>query len=1467
MKYYEKVLIGAIKANYKKCVSLLLIVAFLLSIIPLTVNASNEEPQIGVNVNAADYMSVTNNDVDYTANFRNTKEINVAANTRGSFGNIKYTGNVYYYSADIFVESDSSSYGSIRMILGTCTYSAYKRYIEVCIRPNLDGQAVFFLNGSGLNSSGEYAVKVHGPTNVKVGDTYRCTVKYDNGKISFWVDGTLIFDSVALPDKTRKIAPAAGFYSQNCEGKISNVSIWGDVEKIEDIIFDETVKPVFDNEKDINYISNVLITDNVNATTYKCSDCEVKSESTSTNRPVFSNILWNNTYNLSFDAVKYDTAEKDWEGLIFKVATALKDGEEYDVEIRIRSGAAILFTRDKKNAETAYDIIGCPSPYAVTNNYTIYYRDNNKLYLWKDDTAVFKGLDLTKYGYSDIRPAISLGGEVCAFSYTNIKLWGEGITVMNEPHFNPETDTNIIPQVVISNSTSGKASRPKNYSVSSNENTTSRMVFSEITYGKSYYFSTNATMYDNKTLTESGSEYSWEGLIFSLGKAKKGSDEYTIEVRVRHGGVMIFAVKKGGEELVDSYYGIATEFGKEYKYTVAYNIDGSIEFWHNGKPVIYGYKLTEKGFSSLVPDFGSGGEVCSFDLKDMKLWGEVTVQTAPKYDSSTMEDLIPDVVVNDVFSGKLYKLTDSVLKNTTQNTGRVDFAGVKVNGDYTFFAEIEFEDNKNIISDKSEIDWEGVIFRVAKAKNNNKTYTIEVRVRHKSILVYAVDDDGKETLLLNQGLVSEYGKALPYVLEYKSGEITLWRDDIKLLDSFHPNDYGYTDIVAFMGVGCEVCNFEFSNMHLVNKFPSKDKTIPQIPESNGDYGTVTEVSENSVISFTDGVLSCSSDKSGEKVLFQYLPFKTNDTYVFGCDVTVTKAEQSWMGPRFIFGKNSKGEEIALFFTKSSLMVTEGGIQKYTLTLKRELGAKYRFDMLVEPTGLSVWVNDILLIDNVKTSPKSEAMTGVLFENTVTTIENINLYYTSPVKFVVPQKKPKPVLKALGANQYNAAEFAKVKLGDQDYNGYFDCKLISNDNTKGLRYMFKDLPIKDSQSYYYSSTFKVTQSEENWKGPRFIYRKGANATMYCAITQTAMLLLADGAVVASSPFELELGRSYDIVIYSTPDSVSVWLDGKIVFSNIDLIAYTLNDTLSAKPGILFELCKAQVTNITLYGDDIVFDPKFVDLELYNDKYFRMKGLPEKAEDTKNLFSNITMVDLSSGSLGASYDDETRTFKNDYSDVQTGKIRFLDANNSSNLNGLKNSSGYFFNFIYRISSTGSEEPDKNGTWFICNSSTAPYLTTNCDIRIGIFEDSLRLYVYKDGQLKSSSETEFNFVKDRDYRFNVVHGKNWIKLFVDDKLSAVVTDLPEYKVAFDFEICNTACNISDFELYEFEDTGLEILEKKEVLSATKAGKSVNESESYNIKADTDFPIIAVVVLGVFLIASVFGGVLIIKSRKRSK
>ena len=64
MKFLEKVLISTKKTGMKKVIALLLVVTFVLSMIPMSVNASNEEPDIGGNENAAEYMTVTNNDVD-----------------------------------------------------------------------------------------------------------------------------------------------------------------------------------------------------------------------------------------------------------------------------------------------------------------------------------------------------------------------------------------------------------------------------------------------------------------------------------------------------------------------------------------------------------------------------------------------------------------------------------------------------------------------------------------------------------------------------------------------------------------------------------------------------------------------------------------------------------------------------------------------------------------------------------------------------------------------------------------------------------------------------------------------------------------------------------------------------------------------------------------------------------------------------------------------------------------------------------------------------------------------------------------------------------------------------------------------------------------------------------------------------------------------------------------------------------
>lgn len=1644
-----------------KLICLITALVLCISSLPLSVSAA-QEPSIGSSRNAAEYMTVINNGTDYTQTFKNSGEISVAADTRGFFGNIFFTGDTFNYSADILVSSDYSTYGSIRMVLGACKYKGNTKNIELCVRPSLGGQTVFFLTGNG-----EDAVSVgNSQKDVKIGTAYHCTVKYENGKISYWVNGVLVFNAVSLPSGVENVMFQPGFYSQCCAGKISNIAIWGDAE--------EAAFKEFDAEKDANLIYNVPVTDAVSGKTYKPEDCRILSDSNATDRPVFDGLVYSgNTYSLCADAAfgnNTENASVDWEGLIFKVASARKDNKTWQIEVRIRSRIAVVFAVSGIT-ETPILIKGDnPTAFDTYNSYSVYYRANNTFDFWKNDTALFYRFDLTEYGYSDIKPSLSLGGEMCPFEYKNIKLWGDGLSVMCVPLFNELTDTNIIPKVQIENSLNGGSEIYGDCKLSGSDKKTCRFTVKGVTYADNYKFTARAVKYDNKDISPSGSEYNaeglifrmgtsskdgkdcavevrarrggfivyalwnsgaetvigeyydhqsaygeifdfaveykpggkfdiwqngvsvlynydvkthgyselkpdfgvggemcdfeftdmklwgtnilvdstpiqnpdtepvfnpetdnnvipltvisnpvtgvaarspecktenssnqtcrqkflgieyfgdynfnaravmednsenekvnWEGLVFQIGKSKLDGTDYNIEIRVRSGGVHIFAFANGlPEKVLESYYTVSTKFGEYNAYTLACKKDGKFSFWINGKLIIKDFDIKSKNFSALTPEFSFGSEVCPFKAEDMKLWGDVTVPVAPVFNPETMEDLIPEVVVNDVFSGKLYKLTDRKLVSNSQTTGRVDFSGVKVNGDYTFFADASFENNKNLHTSGKEIDWEDIIFRTAKVKKDKEEYIIEVRVRHGVLLVYAVDSKGAEKLLLNKQVVTEFGKKLSYVLDFSDGKFDLWQDNVKLLDGFDVTEYGYSDVSAYLGIGCEVCSFAFENMRLVNRSAGRMPNVPPMPQSNGNYADVTDISGNSLLSYKDGTLICSDDKTSAKAVFGYLPFDADDTYVFGSYVTVERAEKNWMGPRFIVGVNKNGEEIALFFTASELIVAEGSQVVKQVQFKREIGTKYRIDILIEPERLSVWLDGILFIDSVATSAKSESRTGVLFENAKAVLSGINIYYTSPTKFVVPKKPEKPVLKRLADGQYNAAEYAKVTLSDKDFGGYFNCTLYSTDSSNGLKYLYKELPISDSQSFYFSSQFKVTESSEVWKGPRYIFRKSDEKTMYCAVTQKSLLILADGEVAASTPFELEIGKQYEIVIYSTPDKVSVWLDGALMFENVDLSEYASRSALRVKPGILFELCQARVSDIAIYGDGIVFDPDYVDMELYNDSLFKMSGVPSKAAGAKNLFTNIKMIDNSSGSLGAVFDSEARAFRNDYDDVKDATVKFVDADGSSNLNGLKNGSSYVFSFKYKPSAASGENPEDSGMWFICNNSTAPWLKEICSIKLGFFGNTIKLNTYKDGVLQASQAADFKRVIGREYQVDMVHGRNWIKLYIDGELTLVGTDLPIYNVCFNFGFDNIACDITGFNLYEAVDTGLEILENKENPEVSRAGNSVLNAQQYDIKTDTEFPVAVIVILTVLVAVSGFVGIsLLVRKKKNS-
>ena len=302
------------------------------------------------------------------------------------------------------------------------------------------------------------------------------------------------------------------------------------------------------------------------------------------------------------------------------------------------------------------------------------------------------------------------------------------------------------------------------------------------------------------------------------------------------------------------------------------------------------------------------------------------------------------------------------------------------------------------------------------------------------------------------------------------------------------------------------------------------------------------------------------------------------------------------------------------------------------------------------------------------------------------------------------------------------------------------------------------------------------------------------------------------------------------------------------------------------GLLFELCKASVTNLAIYGDKVVFDSDYVDVDLYNDKFYRMKGIPVMPKDGINLFQNITMIDNSQGSLGASFDKNTNVLTTEYKQG-VGQLVFVDANGSRNLNGLRNESGYVFSFVYEVKDWEAKTNGDTGFWVYLNRSSVPSTTQENRIGIGISGDTIMLVAQQDGQVIVEQSELSKRQNNKEYQISVVHGKNWIKLYVDNVLTLVATDLPTYNVQFDFEITNMSSVFKDFKLYEFENSGLSILPTKAGNGEVLAGNTIFDAKEYSALGKVKWPIWLIFGLVDVLAVSVVGISYIVASNKKRR
>lgn len=1052
---------------------------------------------------------------------------------------------------------------------------------------------------------------------------------------------------------------------------------------------------------------------------------------------------------------------------------------------------------------------------------------------------------------------------------------GSGITV---PKFDASSDTNVLEQTVLLDSAGTAKAFDSGMGVNytdTESRITVRYGFAGLKYGKSYCFSAKAKFQDNKSMTpwNCEQEYNFEGLRFQVATAKKDGVEYKIEVGIRKGLFSLFANAKGADTAFATVFGKNNPYDTENLYSIRYRENNRFDFFQGDTVLFDNYDLTTQGYTDIQPCIGVGGEVCAFSFRDMKLWGDIKVnrKEVPEipveaiFDADADINLMEKAVVSNPSNGKVGTLDNCALETDKSYTasGCAEIKGLVYGNSYNFSTKAAFYDNKTTNSNGSEVNWEGLVFRVATVEKDGKTHKVEVRFR-KSLVGVFVDNTA---YALNSTRGTAYGSENQYTVSYHAnGTFSVFQNGIAIYWKYDITKEGYTNVQPTFAFGGEACAFGYQNMKLWGNISLAELPgVPKKPASNGNYGDYMRVSSGSTIKYEDGKIYSTTDETAGRSEFQYLPFGVDDTYVFGFHINTKKAEKAWMGPRILFGKISDGRELALFIMKSSMDVYAGTEKIKSVSFGRNLNQVYRVDLLIEPEAVSVWVDDVLLIDKCKLPKKSEVKTGILFENAIAVMSHIDLYYTDEVEFVAPDIPEPPVLKKLSDGQYNAADWMKVTLNGKKYDGYFGNKLSSNNSSVGNRYLYENLPITDDMSYYYSATYTVTESSAGWKGPRFIFRYDDNNAFYVAILQSSVVILAGADQVASTPLKLQLGKDYDIVMYSTPTEISVWIDDVLIFESVDLTPY-ITTKLSAKPGIVFEMCQAKLTNLAIYGDKIVFDERYVDPELYYSKYYKMAGVP--AMTGLNLFQNITMTDSSKGAIGAEFDAEQNILTTAYTNG-SGLVTFTDANGSNNLNGLKNESEYVFAFKYQVDDWEAEDAGKSGFWVTTNASVAPWTKKSNTVRVGFSGDALMLTAYKEDKVITDQQVSMNRVDGKVYDVAIVHGKNWIKLYVDNELKLVSTELPTYNIAFRIYYSNAKSKLSDIKLYEFEDSGLKILETRaEQEVSGGAGNTIYNAKEITFYSRIKTPIAVIAAASVVILLSLAGIiVLVVREGKRRK
>lgn len=696
-------------------------------------------------------------------------------------------------------------------------------------------------------------------------------------------------------------------------------------------------------------------------------------------------------------------------------------------------------------------------------------------------------------------------------------------------------------------------------------------------------------------------------------------------------------------------------------------------------------------------------------------------------------------------------------------------------------------------------------FVVAKAKDtykNNAEVMIEIVVTGPFVHIFARQSNGtQETIrdfFRSHGTVGEKNA---YAVRYSNRRLWFYENGQKVFANIDLGRYSrYTDVQPYAGLAFQFAAGAYSNLHLWGKGIEYYGDFPSMPEGNGDYAPYVGIKseQGSSATYENGVLQ-SANVCADLVSFTKLPFTDSDTYAWSFEVTVDEAAKDFHGLRAILrADESLKNRYQLTMVESRVIVMYNDIEIESAPYKRVLGQPNKVGVVVGPKSVSVWVDDVLVLDNVALEYDLPSHPGVKIELAKLAIRNMHFYYTQKKAFVKPASDP--TIPVFTSGMYNGARYMKVMAGNKEaaYSNY----TVTRADGLGNKYTFENTSLTGTAAYTMRTSMTINKGfAKPWEGPRIMFRSCKQGDIYIAFCDTrAIVLIGGGNELESCPMPFKVGQTYDVAIESDADKVNVWVNGKLIFNQVALSK--TGEKTTAKPGLQLEACDATLADLKIYGKSVVLTNDIFNLELHNNPYFNSVSVPKKPSGNINHFDNVK---LNVEKSRAKYMDGTL-----YVPItsESNSYTFVDQSRTKGLNGLKKTDTFVWHYkikpqqVSAVELEGAKRQDAGMTFTVKESLHPSESNINYRSTLCLMDNRAELQIWQNSvQIKNFVKKDFTLQQDKEYTVDMLVGPTWMKVWINGALTFTAFDLPEYQLSFTVSATNVRAEMSDIQLYNVE------------------------------------------------------------------